>query len=191
MQHVRALFPLLILTIGLGLLGCATSEDDGRSEFTKTINFSKLDTFRYKTTLVSGLEWRDSDEYFLEEWSEKVISEEMAERGFELVDADPDFYAVVKWRKHISSSLNVFDPVDGPSATINRYNTRPSSAATRISMTLEIYETETGNMFWRNDLPNLFDAIQFTEERVTKSLQRAIKNFPQHIEKDPNLPDIE
>ena len=58
-------------------------------------------------------------------------------------------------------------------------------------MTIELYKTETGQMFWRKDLPNLFDAIQLTEDRVSKSLQRGIENFPERIEKDPSLPDIE
>jgi hypothetical protein len=56
---------------------------------------------------------------------------------------------------------------------------------------LEIYESGTGNLFWSKDLPNIFNALQLTEERVVDSLKLAIKNFPQHIEKDPNLLNIE
>lgn len=180
----------LFLTVSLGMLGCATS-DDGRSEFTKTINFSQLDTFSYQRTLVSGMQWRESEGYFLEEWSKQVIEQEMAQRGFELVDADANFYAVVKWRKNVSSYVNNFDPIDGPGATINRRNTSPTSFAARVSMTIELYNAETGDLFWRKDQPNLFDAIQFTQDRVTKSLQRGIQNFPERVIKDPNLPNIE
>ena len=187
------LLPSVMLRLApcLVLLGCATSVDDGRSEFTKTINFSSLGNFSYRTTHVTGMEWRESEQYFLEEWSEAVIEQEMVQRGFELVDADPDFYAVVKWRKQVSSYVNNFDPIDGPGATINRRNTGPTSFAARVSMTIEIYNAETNQMFWRKDQPNLFEAIQFTQDRVCKSLQRGIQNFPERIEKDPNLPDIE
>lgn len=191
MKYSHALISALLLSLCLGFLGCATSQDDGRSEFTKTINFSKLDTFSYKNTHVGGMEWRESEQYFLEEWSEQVISQEMSQRGFELVDDHADFFAVVKWRKQTSGYVNNFDPIDGVGATINRRNTAPTSFAARVSMTIEIYDAETGVMFWRKDLPNLFEAIQFTEDRVTKSLQRGIKNFPEHIDKDPNLPSIE
>ncbi|MGB0257164.1 MAG: hypothetical protein ACPGES_00810 [Coraliomargarita sp.] len=180
-----------IMTLCLGLLGCATSENNGRSEFTKTINFSKLDSFSYRNTLISGMEWRESEEVFLEEWSKQVMEQEMVQRGFELVDADADFYAVVKWRKNVSSYVNTFDPIDGPGATINRRNTGPTSFAARVSMTIEIYNAETGEMFWRKDQPNLFEAIQFTQDRVRKSLQRGIKHFPERVFKDPNLPSIE
>jgi len=46
-------------------------------------------------------------------------------------------------------------------------------------------------MFWRKDLPNIFDAVQFTEERVVESLKRAIDNFPERVENDPSLPNID
>ena len=191
MKRFHLFTSLGLLALFLGLSGCVSNDDNGRSEFTKTITFSQLETFSFKTTLISGMAWRESEEYFLEDCSKKVLEQEMAERGFELVDGDADFFAVVKWRKSVSSYVNHFDPVDGPIASLNRRNALPSSFTARVSMVIELYRTETGQMFWRKDLPNLFDAIQFTEERVRESLKRGIRNFPERIEKDPNLPDIE
>ena len=127
-MQVRLLSNFIVrLTLCLGLLGCA-SNDNGRSEFTKTITFSQLETFSYQNTLVSGMSWRESEEFFLKDLSEQVIAQEMAERGFEVVDTDADFYAVVKWRKNVSSYVNHFPtPIDGPGASMNRSKSLPSS----------------------------------------------------------------
>lgn len=171
------------------LTGCSTTSQN--SEFVKTVNFSSLDTFSFKHTLVTGMDFRESDEYLLEELSEQTIVSELQARGFELTEGDADFFAVVKWKKAVSNSANPFDHID-PYHEVHARRDDPSRMfASRMHLTLEIYESSTRNLFWRNELPNIFDAIQFTEERITDSLREAIKNFPQHIEKDPNLPNIE
>ena len=63
--------------------------------------------------------------------------------------------------------------------------------ASRLTLTVELYERSSGNLFWRRELADVFDATQFTEERVIRSLEKAVENFPERIVKDPNLPDIQ
>lgn len=180
---------LSVITLAGFFSGCATTVD--HAEFVKSINFSNLDTFSYKHTLVTGMDWRDSEEIVVEDLSERVLCAELIERGFEQVDAKADFYVVAKWRKSISSYPGTFDHIDGPYESLNDRHKPSFRAAVRHTLILEIYESDTNNLFWRNDLPNIFDATQFTEERIKASLVRAIKNFPAHIEKDPNLPSIQ
>jgi hypothetical protein len=108
-----------------------------------------------------------------------------------LTEGDDDFFAVVKWKKAVSSYANPFDHIDPYREVMARRDDSSRMFASRLHLTLEIYETSTGNLFWRNELPNIFDAIQFTEARITDSLRLAIKNFPQHIPKDPNLPSVQ
>ncbi|WPJ95524.1 DUF4136 domain-containing protein [Coraliomargarita algicola] len=183
-----AFFLCSLLVINL-LTGCMSTPK--YSEFTKTINFSSLDTFSYKHTLVTGMDFRKSEEYLLEDLSQQTIVAELAARGFVESDADADFFAVVKWKKSVSSRVNPFDHIDPYNEVMARRDDPSQMFAPRLHLTLEIYETSTGNMFWRKDLPNIFEAIQLTEQRVADSLRRSIENFPQHIEKDPNLPNIE
>ena len=160
-------------------------------EFVKTINFSSLDTFSYKHTLTTGMNFRKSDELLLEEFSEKVIVSQLEGRGFQsTAAADADFFVVVKWKKLVSTYANPFDHIDPYNEAIARRDDPSSRFASRLHLTLEIYESSTRNLFWRNELPNIFDALQLSEERVTESLKLAIKDFPQHIVKDPNLPSI-
>jgi len=159
-------------------------------EFVKTINFSSLDTFSYKHTLTTGMNFRKSDELLLEEFSEQVIVGQLEGRGFEHTVADADFFVVVKWKKLVSTYANPFDHIDPYNEVIARRDDPSSRFASRLHLTLEIYESSTRNLFWRNELPNIFDALQLSEERVTESLKLAIKDFPQHIVKDPNLPSI-
>lgn len=183
---VRSISIFAVLTL---FIGCASTPP--HSEFVKTVNFSSLDTFSFKHTLVTGMDFRKSEEFLLEELSEQTITSELQARGFEQSDADADFFAVVKWKKAVSNYANPFDHIDPYTEVMARRNDPAKQFASRLHLTLEIYESSTQNLFWRNDLPNIFDAIQLTEERVTDSLKLAIKNFPRHIEKDPNLPSIE
>jgi hypothetical protein len=81
--------------------------------------------------------------------------------------------------------------VDGPAAVMNRRSEGTSVGAVRFTVIVELYDAVTNDVFWRAEMPDVFDAIQFSESRVSESLLRAIQNFPKRIEKDPNLPNIE
>lgn len=185
-------FPLstfFALTITILFAGCMSTPQN--AEFVKTVNFSSLDTFSYKHTLVSGMDFRESEEMLLKELSEQTIINELQSRGFEMTDSIADFYAVVKWKKAVSAYANPFEHIDPVNEVMMRRDDSASRFASRLHLTLEIYESSTRNLFWRNELPNIFDALQLTEERTVDSLKLAIQNFPERIEEDPNLPDIE
>ena len=177
----------------LSILTCFTAciSTSPYSEFVKTINFSSLDTFSFKHTLITGMDFRESEELLLEELSREIIVEELQSRGFKPEPTDPDFFAVVKWKKSVSIYANPSDHIDPYNMVIARRDDPSSRFASRLHLTLEIYESSTRNLFWRNELPNIFDALQFTEKRVKDSLKLAIDNFPKYIVKDPNLPNIE
>ena len=191
MKCISRFFIVSLLGV-IALSGCATFEPSrSAGDFVRSTNFSPLDTFSYKETLLSGTPLRDYQEAGLLEISEQVLSDELSARGFEAVESGADFYVVTKWRKAIGSYAGLFDSVDGPSATMNRNSYSASKTAVRFTLTVELYEAESGELFWRAELPNIFDAIQYTEARVEQSLVRAIQNFPQRVEKDPNLPNLE
>jgi len=186
---MRLFTPLLLTFASLTCFtACLSTAPYG--EFVKTINFSSLDTFSYKHTLTTGMNFRKSDELLLEEFSEQVIVGQLEGRGFQSTAADADFFVVVKWKKLVSTYANPFDHIDPYNEVIARRDDPSSRFASRLHLTLEIYESSTRNLFWRNELPNIFDALQLSEERVTETLKLAIKDFPQHIVKDPNLPSI-
>jgi hypothetical protein len=135
--------------------------------------------------------YRNVDDAALNTLSKQMLTKELGKRGFKAVESNGDFYVVVKWHKQISSYAGLFDSVDGPTSTMHRRHDGNSSTAVRVSLTVEIYDSTTNEIFWRAELPNIFDAIQFSEERVAQSLSRAIQQFPDRIEKDPHLPNIE
>ncbi len=157
----------------------------------RSTNFSPLDTFSYQETILSGTALRDAQETGLLVISEQVLSDELSARGFEAVEAGADFHVITTWNKALSSYAGLFDSVDGATATMARSSSSSSKATVRFTLTVELYETASGELFWRAELPNIFDAIQYTDTRVEQSLVRAIQNFPQRVEKDPNLPNIE
>ena len=181
----------LLLTLAILTSFTACVNTSPYSEFVKTVKFSSLDTFSFKHTLITGMDFRESEEFLLEELSKRVIVEELQLRGFEHDPTAADFFAVVKWKKSVSIHANPYDHIDPYNRLIDRRDDPASRFALRLHLTLEIYENSTRNLFWRNELPNIFDALQLTEKRVTNSLKLAIKKFPQHIVKDPNLPSIQ
>ena len=95
---MRIVVPLLFtFTILTCFTACLSTPPYG--EFVKTINFTSLDTFSYKHTLTTGMNFRKSDELLLEELSEQVVVSQLEGRGFEPTEVDADFFAVVKWKK--------------------------------------------------------------------------------------------
>ena len=94
--------PFVFGSIVLFLVPACQSAIPNKSEFVRTVNFSKLQSFRYKHTLATGMEWRDAQRILLEELTCKVINEEFESRGFERGESDADIVAVVKWRKAAS-----------------------------------------------------------------------------------------
>ena len=185
-------FVFIVLLSVVLLSGCETlTPTRTPGDFVRSINFSPLDTFSYDQTVVSGMSYREGDEAELQALSEQVLTEELLARDFEAVESDADFYVVVKWHKQLSSYAGLFDSVDGPTATMNRRNYGRPTGAVRFTLTVDIYDSTTNEVFWRAELPNIFDAIQYSEARVAESLRRAIQQFPERIEKDPNLPNIE
>ncbi|HAV11925.1 MAG TPA: hypothetical protein DCX06_00305 [Opitutae bacterium] len=188
MLHMKSFFIAALAAFVFS--GCVTSPAPN-AEFVGSVNFSNLTTFAYKRTLITGMDFRESEEILLEELSELVLTNQLIQRGFEQAGSAADFYVVTKWKKAVSSYPNAFQSIDGPYESYNRRDLPSYQFASRVHLTIEIYVSESGKLFWRKELPNLFDAIQLTEERLELSLQRAIENFPERIQKDPNLPSIE
>jgi hypothetical protein len=178
---------IILLPIALLFAGCATTEPN--AEFTKTIHFSSLQTFTYKHTLTSGMNFRDSEKMLLDKLTQETVSKALRTRGFAEPTADADFYVVGKWRKSIGKYANPFDHIDPVREMIGKRDPELDYQAF-LDLTVEVYESASGNLFWRKELPNIFGALQLTEERIIDSVERALKNFPERIEKDPNLPDI-
>jgi hypothetical protein len=190
---MKSFTPLIIVLLSaVFLTGCATLKPTRTpGDFVRSINFSPLDSFSYDRTVVSGMTYRNVDEAALNTLSKQMLTKELGKRGFKEVESNGDFYVVVKWHKQISSYAGLFDSVDGMTASMHWRHYGNSSTAVRVSLTVEIYDSTTNEIFWRAELPNIFDAIQFSEERVAQSLSRAIQQFPKRIENDPNLPNIE
>ena len=163
------------------------------SEFVKTINFSDLDTFTFKHTRLTGLEFSKLDRAVLENLSEDIIASELSLRGFQSVSRNTgaDFYAVVTWKKAVSVYSNPSDHIDPYTVVLARKDDKVERFTSRLNLQVELYDSGTGEVFWRNELPNIFDALQLTEDRVLKSLKLAIKGFPLRIIKDPKLPNIQ
>ena len=91
--------PLFLAIVSVLFAGCVSNSQ--QTEFVKTITFSSLQTFHYKHTLVTGMDFRESEEQMLEELSPETLIPELTARGFNEVDSGGDFFVVTKWKKSV------------------------------------------------------------------------------------------
>jgi hypothetical protein len=128
------IFPAILLSALFS--GCVSTAPN--AEFMRSVNFSSLDTFSYKHTLISGMDWRDSNEFVIEELSAQVLSAELLKRGFKQVDTEGDFYVVAKWRKAVSSNPSIFRHIDGPYDSLNDRRELAYQTAVRHTLIVEV-----------------------------------------------------
>lgn len=189
MSTLRFILPVGFLCVMLTLLsGCFSSSK--YSEFQQTFNFASLDHYAVREVTVTGFHLKEGENAILESLSKDTVAVEMGARGFS--SAEPaDFYWVLNWHKASTFNPSALDSINGFRTELNDRNDPAQHIATRWKLTLEAYLPDQESPFWIKELPNIFDAIEFTEWRIVASIERGLKNFPQRVAKDPNLPDIE
>ena len=164
--------PFALMLCALLFSGCASFEATSYSgDFVRPTDMASLDTFSYRHTMISGMVYRNSSqEIVMKDLSQKVLTQELASRGYELESGDGDFYVVSKWRKEIN---------------------RNAAEVVRFSLIVEIYEAATDKVFWRAELPYIFNAMQWSEARVSQTLSQAIEDFPAHGQTEPKQPTVQ
>jgi hypothetical protein len=58
----------------------------------------------------------------------------------------------------------------------------------RFSLIVELYDAANQSLFWRAELPYIFNAMQWSDARVSQTLRLAIQDFPVHMKKASELP---
>jgi len=160
-----------LYTVAL-LLGCVSFESTTLvGDFVKPTDMSSLDSFRYQHTMVSGMvDRRSSQALVMKKLSEQVLTRELSQRGYASAGQEADFYIVSKWRKEINLS---------------------AAEAVRFSLIVEFYDTANKSLFWRAELPYIFNALQWSDARVSQTLRLAIQNFPDHTPTVSELPTFD
>ena len=151
------------------LSGCASFESTTPlGEFVKPTDMSSLDSFRYQHTMVSGMvDRRSSQALVMKKLSKNVLTQELSQRGYASAGQEAKFYVVSKWRKEINLS---------------------TAEAVRFSLIVELYNAANQSLFWRAELPYIFNAMQWSDARVSQTLRLAIQDFPVHMKKASELP---
>lgn len=185
----RSIWVIIFAPFFLILAGCVNSSP--HREFVKTVTFSSLQTFHYEHTLIVGANWKGTDRILLEKVSGKAVRDVLQSKGFEDSSNEGDFFVVVKWRKALGPTPTIANHVDGPSEFFRNRDGPGKGFASRVSLSVEVYETDGEEAFWISDKPYVFDAIQLSESRAEDSIKAALANFPDRIERDPSLPNIE
>ena len=103
----------------------------------------------------------------MKELSENVLTQELSQRGYASAGKEARFYVVSKWRKEINWS---------------------ATEAVRFSLIVELYNAANQSLFWRAELPYIFNAIQWSDARVSQTLRLAVQDFPVHMTNASVLP---
>lgn len=188
MLQKLSLTGLLVLAM-IFITGCASSGD--YNEFTNTINFTGLEEFEIKEIQVTGNDVKSANAEELKTVSERTLESELKARGFTEASADADFYWVLRWNKQATFRPNITDSINGPQLQKAKADDPGGNFGRRWHLSLEAYTAGDDVLFWRKELPNLFEAIELTEWRIEASVERGIKNFPKRVATDPNLPSLE
>lgn len=176
-KALRFLVSSVLLTAVLA--GCANIESKRSSgELIGQMNLAYFETFQCMDSIFICSDFRESQIQELRALSHEVLREALTANGYQAVAANGDFCVRASWTKRLSYYPGLFDPVDGPSVALRRRSYSKSPVAVRVSLTVEVYECGTDRLIWHAKLPNIFDAIQYDERRVSRSLQRAMQNFP-------------
>ena len=81
----------------------------------------------------------------MKQLSENVLTQELSQRGDASAGQEADFYIVSKWRKEINLSAD---------------------EAVRFSLIVELYDAANKFLFWRAELPYIFNALLWSDARV-------------------------
>jgi hypothetical protein len=168
--HFRPCLAALFLVALLS--GCASFQSTTSfGDFVKPTDMSSLKCFRYEHTMVSGMvDRRSSQALVMKELSENVLTQELSQRGYASAGQEATFFVVSKWRKEINLS---------------------AAEAVRFSLIVELYDTANKSLFWRAELPYIFNASQWSANRVSQTLRLAIQDFPDYITKTSELPTFD
>ena len=121
--------------------------------------------------MVSGMvDRRSSHALVMKKLSENVLTQELSQRGYASAGQEATFYVISKWRKEINLS---------------------AAEAVRFSLIVELYDTANQSLFWRAELPYIFNASQWSDNRVSQTLRLAIQDFPDYITKASELPTFD
>ncbi len=157
--------------------GCASTPDNGG--FVRPVDTGLWRTFEVEPAMTTGFNWDGSDAMVVERVSGTALTDAFIGKGYEPVGEGmkADFRALAKWRKYAGQRGSLFNPVDPAQGRLE--TERPANGfAVRYGLVLEIFDGGTGELLWRSDLPAVFEAIRFSEDRVIQSVQRAAAGFP-------------
>jgi len=141
-------------------------------DFVRPLDVKALDAVSYRHTMISGMVYRNSSqELVMKDLSQQVLMQELNARGYEPVSGGADFYCRFKvaQRKSILARRKWCGSL----------------------LIVELYESATDKVFWRAELPYIFNAMQWSEERVSQTLRMAIEDFPSRLESAPNQPTVQ
>jgi hypothetical protein len=178
--------------------GCTTPKSEPFGEFIRSVNFTHMDNSRIEilpsqdlTKTLSVVEM----EAVLAATSLGIESM-LTAKGFAIVSEykpEADFIVRAQW----IDVHNNAEPVAMPTLQTNpddfevtRMRTDLPATPGGFKLVLEIADAHSGNVFWRAFTPPATILFKPNAQSAETSAMRLMENFPQRVEKDPNLPNL-
>jgi hypothetical protein len=186
---------ILVLT-SLMFAGCATPSAPF-AEFVRSVDFTHFDS---ATITIDPAE--DLAKVLTPSAHESVltatatsIQEALEEKGFVLAsdgEAPADLLITAYWQEVRNEWDHAALPIVEPNPSDPDRPAMPKLPAVRsgFQLVIEIADNRSGNVFWRAITAPAASLFEPNASNAEATVLKLMANFPQRVEKDPNLPHI-
>jgi hypothetical protein len=190
-------FSFILFIASLMATGCATRPSTPYAEFVRSVDFTHFDTVRVTPLAagdLAGVINASRIEAILQATS-TAIESALADKDFAVLPADDqssDLLVTAYWQEIINEPDRATLPIVEPNPSDpDRPSTPPMPAARGgFQLVIEIADDRSGNVFWRATSAPAAALLSPTPATAEAAALRLMANFPQRVEKDPNLPHI-
>ena len=180
MKTTRLIFPLMLLTSGLGLAQVTFDYD-------KSAPFSSYKTYSWTAEGVAILPVDPSrplvDLEALDQRIRTLVEEELKKKGYrKLSEGEPDFRINYLGVARLDLDVSTWDT--GTSGTAPYGHWRPfanpcndSRVRREGTLTLDVVDVKTGKLVWRGISKNTYNKAKDVK-KVDKALKKLLKKFP-------------
>ncbi len=191
------LLTIILLLASLLASGCATRPSTPYAEFVRSVDFTHFDTVRIAPLAAGDLAAVINTtriEAILEATT-TAIQRALEDKDFAVLPADninSDLVVSAYWQELINEPVRAALAIVEPNPSDPDRPTMPPMPAARggFQLVIEIAESRSGNVFWRATSAPAAALLAPTQTTAEAAALHLMANFPQRVEKDPNLPHI-
>jgi len=182
----RFFAPWVAAAAAAGFAACATTPPAPTyEEFVRTVNFTPFDTYAIEEVAMRAETFQWMEAGAAEKATRAALQAAFVERGFERAGGEADLLCRATWRKTRRREPSGAAPPDAENDAASGGD--PGQRV--FVVTVEIADAESGKTFWRSR-ERLVGEARADAEGIRRAVRKAMRDFPDRVEKDPDLPNL-